>query len=837
MTGQLAGVLASEPMKRGVAALAWGGVMAFAISASAFVWPSAPAKIARALESGDVAERRQAAAMLGEMPEPVAAPLLLRALGDQDYDVRLRAAKSAIRLRSTAALDAVIPWLSDADVRIRLAACELIRYVPRGKAVLALGRVLGDPDASVRLAAASAMGASGDQEAVGPLLGHLDDPAPNVRAEVAEALARIGDPRAAVPLIGKIGDSAPEVRRAVARSLGELGDPRAASALILALRDAVSLVRVEAVGALGRLGSQEAVLAITPLLEDRSAPEVRVAAMAALGQIGSEAAIRALVRALGTEEPSAPLSPVRDALETSGARAVPILRQALEQYESPGISAGAALALGSMKAPGAGPAIVQAMRKGSLDPYSGLRALAKLGEPSTAPAVLEMLSDSNSMIRRQAVLAVTALLDPARHDGRAVEPLDAALADPRTTPEEKEQIARALGQTGAPRALGSLLPLVRGKALGLRLAAIDALGTLGPAGQDEVLLSVLGDDNAAVRLHAALALGSAGGEASVPKLLDRLTRSATEDRTAIGIALSGALSRSDDKSAEMVGTVVFESGGPVRDALIEGLGRAPGRAAGNLLAALAGREPDAADRRKIAEALAGHPEQSEVLSRLLSDPDPSVRAQAVWSSGALPAGPSAAASLARAMQLVSDPDLDVAANAVAASAMLARTTSSRDATAWLCRALGDFRSYVRANALAGLSLLGARCEKGAEERKLLVQDPSEAVRYAAARVVARAAPGAEKDDARALARCVSDDKSGMVAAACRAQPAPTGGTAPSLVLVIPDGRASPLASAAYSLARADGLIRSGLSDRRGAVFEPAAPKGDLRLLVPAPLAP
>jgi len=104
--------------------------------------------------------------------------------------------------------------------------------------------------------------------------------------------------------------------------------------------------------------------------------------------------------------------------------------------------------------------------------------------------------------------------------------------------------------------------------------------------------------------------------------------------------------------------------------------------------------------------------------------------------------PARHASLGRAMQLVSDPDLDVASNAVAAAALLAKTSSSSEpnakpnAVAWLCKALGDFRSYVRANALAGLGLLEARCDKGAEERRLLAQDPSEIVRQQAARLLA-----------------------------------------------------------------------------------------------------
>ena len=111
------------------------------------------------------------------------------------------------------------------------------------------------------------------------------------------------------------------------------------------------------------------------------------------------------------------------------------------------------------------------------------------------------------------------------------------------------------------------------------------------------------------------------------------------------------------------------------------------------------------------------------------------------------------------------------------------------------------------------------------------------MRLQAARLLARDAQSKSKDDARALARCVADDKSGMVAVACRMPSTRSSESSPSLVFVVPDGRAAPLPSAAYSLARADGLIRSGLADRRGAVFERAAPKGELKLLVPAALAP
>jgi hypothetical protein len=83
---------------------------------------------------------------------------------------------------------------------------------------------------------------------------------------------------------------------------------------------------------------------------------------------------------------------------------------------------------------------------------------------------------------------------------------------------------------------------------------------------------------------------------------------------------------------------------------------------------------------------------------------------------------------------------------------------------------------------------------------------------------------------------VADDKSGMVSNACHASfQIPTEGL-PALVFVVPDGKSVPMPLASYSLLRADGLIRSGKADRRGAVFEQKTPKGELKLLVPGPLA-
>lgn len=822
--------------------------------ASAFVWPNVPEQVARALGSGEVSERRLAAQRLAELPAEIGLRLAQQAMGDPDVEVRLRAAQAAIALRMPRAGDQVITWLSESDPRVRIAACDVIHASPTDRSVVALGRVLGDPDPHVRLAAAAAMGSSGEGAAVSPLLGHLDDPAAEVREEVARALGRIGDARAVVSLIGKVQDSVPDVRKVVARALGELGDARAASALMLALQDAVPEVRLEAVTALGKLRSEEAVPAIAPLAEEAGesgagnrppqgglgAGEVRAAALRALGRIGGAGAVRALVGALAKDDPAALRSPVRDALVAAGPRAAAALTAVLAGSPPGNTAAGAALVLGALRDGEGAPAIVNAMQRGVVPLRHGLRALALGGSPAALATVLEMLDDADPAARKEAIRAAIALLDPAHVDGRPVDPARAALADAQTPIDERIELCRMLGRTGAPRAQEVLLPLANARPSALRLAVIEALGTLGVGSPavDAALIAALDDEAPEVRFKAATALARVGGAAAAPLLLERLTVAAEQDRGALGVALSGALARvSDAALAVRVREAVATTPESARDALIEGLGRMRGPEARAALTALASGSID--DRRKVAEALAGHPDDAgaaAALVKLAGDPDPGVRANAAWSLGAV----GKKEHLAALAALVKDPDAAVAGDAAGAlGRAAAREGAAEKATPVLCAALAEERPYVRANALEGLSLGGASCDPGAA-RDLLARDPSEPVRLAAAdylaRAIARAGEKAMDADRRALTRCAGEERDAAVATRCgRAAPAATAARDDVVVYVVPDGRSAPMARAPFTLVRADGLLRLGLADRRGELFEAAAPRGVIRLGVPAAL--
>jgi hypothetical protein len=88
----------------------------------------------------------------------------------------------------------------------------------------------------------------------------------------------------------------------------------------------------------------------------------------------------------------------------------------------------------------------------------------------------------------------------------------------------------------------------------------------------------------------------------------------------------------------------------------------------------------------------------------------------------------------------------------------------------------------------------------------------------------------------ALSRCAAKDVSGRVAIECAAggsaEPAVIDSVSDVGVLVVNTGETTPAPRAPFALVRADGFIRSGMSDRRGAVWEASAPRGPVRLTLP-----
>ncbi len=799
--------------------------------AQELVWPGTISVLERQLGAEDVEVRRRAALQLNRLPVIVQRRLLPGLFSDPDPEVRLAVADAALAIRLPEAGGRVVKWLSDSDARVREAAAEVLAVLASPAGVSGLGRALEDPEASVRAAAALALGSSRSPDASLFLLGHLDDTDPEVRHAVIAALEDLGDPRAVVPLIGRIQEQRAALRRQAAAALGTLGDLRAASALIVTLADGDAGVRGAAATSLGKLRAEDAVWSLGALLQTEADPEVQGAVLDSLGAVGTAASVEAILRALGVAHPAG--ARVEAALANAGEAAIPSLERCVFQPSAPGA---ADICIGALGAIGGEPAravIERALRQGAGSATSALTALGRVGDPKALPTVLEFLTSAAPAERRAAIDATGQLLAPDRDLGLAVEPIVLALNRAHGARLEQAALIGLLGRTGSPRAAASLFPAASSNDAYLRAVALEAIGELGTSGADAVLLAALESAHFPTRWTAAVASRRVGSPASVGPLLDRLERGGpAADPETLAVALSGPLgSGATPEQLQRVVRLLESSAGPVKDALIEALARVSGPAGSRPLEELLpvfGK----ATRAKVAEALGAHPEARASLAKLARDPDAAVRANAVWALGS--AGDAQdVAGLASALE---DGDLAVAANSVAALAALA-SRLGLDATEALCRALEDPRSYVQANALAGLSLVAAVCPKLEAPAWLLEHHPSDEVRLAAARLIREDPAWAEANPA-ALRRCVAKDVSGQVAAECmshgpRTPHPPEGSRSDVGVLVVPIGSSSPASRVPFSLVRGDGLIRSGTSDRRGAIWEPSAPRGPLRLSVPA----
>ncbi len=815
-------------------------------SASGVVWPNMVERVAEDLGSRDVERRRAAALQLVRLPRSRVRALITKALQDSDERVRVSAARAAVVASDESSVEIVSTWLSDKDVNLRRAAVEVLEAFPKSeRAVERLARALADPQARVRLSAARALGATGDASATSALLSRIDDPNPNVSVAIVDALEALSDPRSVVPLIGRLSDNRVATRRAAARALGTLGGQAAVSALLLALRDTDAQVRLSVVAALGVTGADDATASLRTVVTDDADVDVRVAALHALASIGSEVATEALIDALGSSRDEVS-SEARVALGELPMERAELLRRCLQGAPASIAKAdGCAEALASHPSDGNFETLARAWRDRTISSETALTALGTVGDPRGIPTVLEQLSAEEAPVRLAAVTAAMSLLDPAKPDGRAVEPIVRALNAPQRATEERIALLLLLGRTGAPRASAHLAPFVaEHNPLRVRLAALHALKDVGVGSAAlDVVLAAVSAPESSLRLEAARALrGCRCGEALSP-LLSLLTASAGQDRQAVASALIGPLSTFG--KAEHVAQLQTLARGAERGvvaALIEALAVVASPEATSALLSLTteGREP----RAKVAEVLAFHGQRLaeshrrtvvDALEGMAAEADPVVRANAVWALGEL----ADARSVALIGEAMGDPDTAVAANAVAAWGKLPKTDAS---AARLCEALSDSRAYVRSNALVGLRGWAERCKAGLE-LGLLQFDNSDVVRVAAAHLV-RDVPDTRRsaEEAKVLQHCARSEPSGRVAAACSTRPAtvtaeesaPPQRPLPATLFIVPAGQSSPKSGAPYALSRGDAApIRLGLADGRGAVMLGALPGDTLSLEAPA----
>jgi HEAT repeat protein len=842
-----------------------------------------PPKMARelartALRDGDTEVRLSAAHAAASLGVEGAGDEVLAWLQDRDARLRTAACELIQAAPTNQSVQALARVLADAKPEVREAAAAAMGSSGMSETVSPLLGHLDDTSIAVRLAVVRALGRLGDDRAVVPLVSKLQDQEQDVRREAARALGLIGDKQAAATLELALQDKSLQVRVEALEALGRLRADAAVTAISAQLAAAVADPSAWSI--------------------NQSELATREAALVALGRIATPGAIKVLIDELEKEGAvpydSSSRAPVRRALTLAAAAGEQALIDVLAGAPSQVLASAAAFALGDLaaaspattSAASASQAIVRAAQRGTVELNAALASLRRTGDKSALPFVLEHVDHADAGVRESVVAVAIALADPRDQDGRAVDVVRERVLDLGAPVGERASLVRLLGRTGSPRALELVLSLTPPKRAGepkrpessvLRTAVVEALGELAVESPqvDEQLLDAIGHSSERLRMAAAKSLAKVASDKATKELIVRLGTSAEQDRAALGLAVSGALGRSrDPELVKQAATALRTLSGRSRDALIEGLGRMRIVDATQLLGELK-KSTDADDRRKVAEALAGQSGGEAVAVALLADADPTVRASAAWSLVRV-GGEKSLGAVTRAL---GDSDVAVAGNAAVALAEIAkRANKPAPAAAALCGALEDYRSYVRASALFGLTTLTSNCPGGGI-RRLLTTDPSWRVRSAASDALQAAAPpvpsnpGTPADaprvaatpndgaaptakptpppvdpaveaalDRRALVRCAIEDRDASVAARCAAGPRPRSTTPNTrthdvLVYVVPDGATAPLARAPFALVLPTGALRLGVADRRGALFEIAAPAGTIELAVPAALAP
>lgn len=696
----------------------------------------ATAPLAELLQDADADLRIQAALALGEQHQPAAAAPLIQALQDPDPNVRFHAIEALGRLRAEPAIDPLLAIVESRDFFLAFAALDALALIRDSRVAPRLVPLLEDAD--LRDGVAHALGQLGDGHVVSPLVGVLNrtpEAAPAVvlaLAAIADALVSQGqDDRDVVALIretlgaaGRAGllaaipGAPPETLRAIARVLGWIPGPDIIAALTRIAGG--SEARAEAVESLIRHG-EPSVDAFVSLL-DADDRDVRSTAIAALGRLGSRRATPALVAQLDADAPTAIAAGGALARIGDPAAFEPLL--ALVGHADPAVRQAVIGALNSIGHPGMPERVTRLL--GDEDPLvreSAVRIAGYFGYSEALDVVVGRVNDPVEAVR---VAAIEHL--PFFDGGEVLPHLASALQE--ETARARAAAARALARSDSAEALPLLTAALADADAWVRYYAARALGERGAAGEIPGLLRLAeSDPSIPVRIAAIDALGALKASTAAEPLL----RCVEAPEPEIAAAAIRAVGRIDGPNAlEALRSAARGDDGERRLAAIEGLESLGTAGAVAQLEWLAASDGGAQVSERAVQGLTdialrrapGADEAVDALLALCAVPERRESAAAGLAQLPVELLPQVARGLEHSDPAVRRRTVDV----------LARVRRP-EATRLMARAFADADPGVRETASVAVLRLGTAVFDD-RLRALREQDPSKAVRRAAAAALA-----------------------------------------------------------------------------------------------------
>jgi len=353
--------------------------------------------VASALAAGAGYNPNQLLELLGN--EGVSRPALLdvlrlkkdrlnpRELLRRAYDLEPREKAAAFAILQEIASEELIPDLiaraDGKDPSVRVHIIELLGMFNREDVAQTLEEQLGDRNRAVRRAALEALARMPGERNIGRICGLLADPDLDVQSRAVDVVVKLRHPDTIKHLVEVLKDESEFARRSAVEVLNEIAEPKSIKYLLQVLDDDDWWVRSRASDALAKIGGPKVMDAVLELVGDKN-ENIRRSAIEILNQTKDERAVNHLITA------------TRDTDWWVRERA--------------------ADALAEIGNPKAAPALVEMLEGDPRSVPAALRALGRLGRREVLAKVLPLLDRPEKEIRVEAMQTLSKLTDAASAD-------------------------------------------------------------------------------------------------------------------------------------------------------------------------------------------------------------------------------------------------------------------------------------------------------------------------------------------------------------------------------------------------------------------------------------
>lgn len=422
---------------------------------------------------------------LENMPDPAAGQALREALGKTSGNTRVGIITSLGVRREADAVSKLSELLKDADPSAAAAAASALGQIADPAAAKALLRAVKSAPGELRvimlnaiLACADTLCQEGKERKAVAIYEQLYDSieSPVVRGAALRGIVNASGDNAGDIVLTAIKGEDPAMQAVASQAVRELQSPKAVAAIAAELPHLPSTVQIQLLAALGDVGDDAAMPAVL-IAADSSEAQVRVAALQALGLLGDGSTVVFLAKRAAMAEGK----------EAETARA----------------------SLNRLRAADVDSAIVTAVAAESGKAKLILiRSIADRGITSGTPALIEIAGGSDAPARIEALKALRVVAEPSRMPDLVKLLVTAATDADRCEAVTTAAAVAAAIPEGSGRADAALAALPAISDIRAKCSLLDLLGRIGDDGALPVLIDLLKDQNAEIRIAAIRALSA-----------------------------------------------------------------------------------------------------------------------------------------------------------------------------------------------------------------------------------------------------------------------------------------------------------------------------------------